>query len=179
MSQVEWVRSKELGKILGYQDPGKAISKIYNRNKRVFISGIDTKMEKRLSSDKKKYMQRLFSPSGVEKIKKFSRINSERRSQEKVYIAKMGKLVKIGRSTNPKRRVQNISSIIPGDNLEILIILDGGRKLEKSLHYRFRRSHREGEWFKYSKPIKEYVSKQKKIIKRRLSKKTEQCVLFE
>ena len=79
-----------------------------------------------------------------------------------VYFAKIGDKVKIGTTGNVKARVQCISTNTP-EKVEILLVIDGDRKLEKILHSGFCKSKHKGEWFNYTDEIKDYIKMSVKV----------------
>ena len=67
-------------------------------------------------------------------------------------------IVKIGYSNNAKRRLYEIRSY-QTDGLELIgkVLIDNPSLLEKELHEKFITYKIKGEWFEYSKPIKDYI----------------------
>ena len=73
-----------------------------------------------------------------------------------VYFLKANDRVKIGYSSNPTVRIEQIQASSPYD-LEVLLIVDGDRDTERSLHRRFKDCRRKGEWFEYECEVKDYI----------------------
>lgn len=65
---------------------------------------------------------------------------------EYVYFIQAGTdgLIKIGYSSDPKRRLANLQSPVP---LRLLATMRGGRKLERRLHKKLAAHRKHGEWF--------------------------------
>ena len=63
----------------------------------------------------------------------------------KTYIAKSGRLYKIGKSKDPVKRINALKT----GNPNIRLIAFGEGVSEKTLHFRFRRNRQSGEWFKF------------------------------
>jgi hypothetical protein len=78
-------------------------------------------------------------------------------NQFRVYFAlsPSAKEVKIGVSTNPPNRIKERQVARP--DIELLVTISGGRKLERQLHQRFRKFHIAGEWFEYANEIQCFV----------------------
>ena len=76
-----------------------------------------------------------------------------RASQELVYFARLGDLVKIGVSVDPESRARSL-------NVELVLVLPGGRSRERQLQRRFSTHHVRGEWFRYVRPIRLFVARQ-------------------
>lgn len=72
-----------------------------------------------------------------------------------VYFIEHGSRVKIGTSTNLRRRVQGLSVSLSS----VILTLQGGPTLERALHRRFE-PHRveQTEWFDFAEPIAAYVA---------------------
>jgi hypothetical protein len=77
----------------------------------------------------------------------------------KVYFIKAGDYVKIG-VTNGYSIQNRLSELQTGNpiKLELLGIMIGGLKIEKSLHKRFSDFKKQGEWFYYSEEIKDFIN---------------------
>ena len=88
------------------------------------------------------------------------------RDAEQIYFMKADNMVKIGRSLHPDQRLKNLQSnkgqtVIP-DSVDmsravIVARFPGGRRVESSLHLRFRRYQVAGEWFRWSPEVRRYV----------------------
>lgn len=68
-----------------------------------------------------------------------------------------GAFVKIGRSKNAAKRLQQLQSSYP-HTLQILAIISSDRELE--LHQRFSRYRTGGEWFLLSDEIRQFIAKE-------------------
>lgn len=71
-----------------------------------------------------------------------------------VYFIRVGDRVKIGTSVNPAQRAVSLSLRVNN----VLAVMEGGRKLEKSLHVKFA-EHRieDTEWFAWCDPIATFI----------------------
>jgi ribosome-associated translation inhibitor RaiA len=67
------------------------------------------------------------------------------------------KAVKIGWATNPYQRLEALQTSNP-HQLVFLLIIKGSKELETQLHKLFSEDKIRGEWFHYSKNIKEYIA---------------------
>lgn len=72
-------------------------------------------------------------------------------SDQRVYFARAGKQVKIGISTNPQKRLQQMRTGNP--DITLLGDIPGGRRIETDLHQRFSEARLEGEWFCFTAEI--------------------------
>lgn len=71
---------------------------------------------------------------------------------EFVYFARLGDLIKIGYSTNPVRRAEEL-------NAELLGFVPGDRELEASLHYELREYRERFEWYRRDRHVQLVVNK--------------------
>ena len=85
---------------------------------------------------------------------------------ERVYFMRSGGYVKIGRSLYPEQRLANLKkykgqTVIPDcvdmNAAELVATLPGGRRVESEMHLRFSKYRVAGEWFKWSKDVREFV----------------------
>jgi len=77
--------------------------------------------------------------------------------QQIVYFVRNGDRVKIGTTSNLRKRVQSLS-LRTGD---VLLALNGGQKREQSLHARFRTFRiADTEWFSFVPEIRAYITEQ-------------------
>jgi hypothetical protein len=85
---------------------------------------------------------------------------------ERVYFMRSGAYVKIGRSLYPEQRLANLKkykgqTVIPDcvdmNAAELVATLPGGRRVESEMHLRFSKYRVAGEWFKWSKDVREFV----------------------
>lgn len=74
-----------------------------------------------------------------------------------VYFLQTDHYVKIGFSETPQKRISSIQVSLP-TKLRVLMIIKGGRKLEKQLHKRFAHLRSNGEWFKINEEIEDYLA---------------------
>jgi hypothetical protein len=66
------------------------------------------------------------------------------------------RLVKIGYSRNPKTRIKTLQTSNP-KKLLLIGVLEGCKKVEKFLHIKFYKYRIDGEWFKLTDEILEYI----------------------
>jgi len=66
------------------------------------------------------------------------------------------RLVKIGKSWNPRTRITNIRTMNPHE-LTVLLIVAGYTRVEYWLHRRLRSQRSHGEWFCFHGPVIEVV----------------------
>ena len=76
-----------------------------------------------------------------------------------VYFARAAStgLVKIGISTDPTKRLRGIQTG-NGEEIEIVLILPGGRHLECKLHSRFKHQRERGEWFREEGKLLDFLA---------------------
>lgn len=77
-------------------------------------------------------------------------------SQVYFIYAKAVNLIKIGRSADPERRLDELRLLSPVD-LEVIGLVDGGSRTEAELHQRFAKYRSHGEWFHAAKEIKTFA----------------------
>lgn len=84
-----------------------------------------------------------------------------RLTKASVYFIQVNSFVKIGYSINPKCRCIDINTMCPYTPRLLLSIekksIPDAKKLENELHLKFNKFNKKGEWFKYTKEIKEYI----------------------
>ena len=73
------------------------------------------------------------------------------RNEPLVYYIRFGDRVKIGTTTNMKRRLDSV----PHD--EILATEPGGREVEHARHVQFRADNIKGEWFRFSDQLAQHI----------------------
>lgn len=74
-----------------------------------------------------------------------------------VYFILLGNAkVKIGTARDPRRRFEALRAGIPG-SAKLYYATPGGRHLERELHRLFQADRIRGEWFVYSKKIREWI----------------------
>lgn len=81
-------------------------------------------------------------------------------SQVYVIKRKGARLIKIGVTTNVKRRMRALAAA-GGGELELLVSFPGTREDEQALHARFAEHRRQGEWFEYARPLQRWVHERK------------------
>lgn len=74
-----------------------------------------------------------------------------------VYFICMGDLIKIGYTSDLRRRVQGLSLTMG----HVLATVQGGPALEQELHERFAGLREHGEWFRADPPLLEYIAQLK------------------
>lgn len=74
-----------------------------------------------------------------------------------VYFLALGAKVKIGTCGNVKARIKALSTGIPG-KARVYYVTPGDRKLERELHEFFAEDRISGEWFQFSRPIKDWIA---------------------
>jgi hypothetical protein len=78
-----------------------------------------------------------------------------------VYFALLGSgrgiKVKIGVARDPRRRLLGMRAAMPGE-ARIYYVTPGSNDLEKQLHALFSGDHIHGEWFVFSRSIKEWIA---------------------
>jgi hypothetical protein len=79
-------------------------------------------------------------------------------SKKVVYLvlSPSARQMKSGVSTNPPCRIKEMQTARP--DIELLVTIPGGHKLERQLHQRFRKFHIAGEWFRYANEIQSFVN---------------------
>lgn len=80
----EWVTAGEIGKHLGYADPGDSINKIYERNRDFFKDGVDTCTVK-LTVQTQAREVRIFSERGTLKVLRYSKTELADKVMEEVF----------------------------------------------------------------------------------------------
>ena len=71
-------------------------------------------------------------------------------SGEVVYIAQRRSYIKIGTTKHPAQRMRRIEATP-------LVVMPGGRELEKQLHIRFNACRMAGEWFAPTPELWDYI----------------------
>ena len=88
------------------------------------------------------------------------------RSAEQIYFIRSNRYVKIGRSLRPEQRLNQLKkdkgqTVIPDgvdmEAAEIVAQFPGGRRSESAMHFRFAKHRVAGEWFVWSKDLREFV----------------------
>ena len=76
-----------------------------------------------------------------------------------IYFLRSNNNIKIGYTEHPKDRIDAIQTSNP-NSIECLLLISGGKDKELSLHQRFQkdRIRQNGEWFKYSQPIIDFIN---------------------
>ena len=73
-----------------------------------------------------------------------------------IYFVKANDRIKIGYSSNPTSRINQLQTSSPYD-LEVLLIIDGDREKERILHKEFKDCRKKGEWFEFEGTVKDYI----------------------
>ncbi|MGB6267519.1 MAG: GIY-YIG nuclease family protein [Olleya sp.] len=78
-----------------------------------------------------------------------------------VYFVEFNNYVKIGFSNkNLKSRISQLQTGLPF-MLNTMLVINGDRKLEKELHFKFRNTRQNGEWFLLDEYILDYINSKK------------------
>ena len=80
------------------------------------------------------------------------------RVADKTYVIRSGDFVKIGIAHDIERRFRDIMSLNPHD-VECLVVLAGGRALERSLHLRFAAHRHRDEWFRIEGELAAWIER--------------------
>lgn len=80
-----------------------------------------------------------------------------------IYFVKHTDYVKIGYTDDICTRLSDLQISCPV-KLNLLALIDGGLDDEKSYHEKFKDIHSNGEWFKYTKELEEFVKSLDKIL---------------
>lgn len=83
-------------------------------------------------------------------------LNNGATSDDFVYFITDGRNVKVGKSKNLMHRLRNLQTA-SGDQLEVIGLAVGGRRLERRLHWRLKAFRLQGEWFTYNKFVHEII----------------------
>lgn len=73
-----------------------------------------------------------------------------------IYFIEARGLVKIGRSNDPKRRLQMLSTGCPFV-CTLIGVTEGAEKEEREIHQRFSHLREKGEWFRLTEEVKEFI----------------------
>lgn len=77
-----------------------------------------------------------------------------------VYFLRCGDFVKIGRSRDPKKRLANLSTMVPYQ-CELLLVISGPPSLEGAMHRYFHDCRERYEWFALNEKMTIFIAKQK------------------
>ena len=80
------------------------------------------------------------------------------RIADKTYVIRSGPFVKIGIAHDVERRFRDIMTANPHD-LECLVVMAGGRALERSLHLRFAEYRHRDEWFRIEGELAAWIDR--------------------
>lgn len=84
-----------------------------------------------------------------------------------VYFIRNGNRIKIGTSTELKRRIRTLA--LRAENVALL--LDGDRRLERQLHNQFKDLRiGDTEWFAYEAPLTDYIADQNRLARKEEAK---------
>jgi hypothetical protein len=78
-----------------------------------------------------------------------------------ILAAELG-LIKIGKSKNPRTRLQQLKAQSPV-RMKLLKAIKGGRILERRLHHRFRLMRHRGEWFNDCRKLRNYIDSKEAV----------------
>ena len=81
----------------------------------------------------------------------------------KTYLISCGQFIKIGRSKDPQKRLQQLQAALPQE-LSLILVLDGDHELR--LHKLFARYRKNGEWFHYSNELRLFILKEQNKVHR-------------
>ena len=79
-----------------------------------------------------------------------------------LYFIKAGNFVKVGRSTNPNKRMASHQVSNPHECILLCSIKGDMFDLEKEAQFELRKYHQRGEWYKLTPRVKEYIKLVKK-----------------
>lgn len=82
---------------------------------------------------------------------------SQPKPYECVYVIRQGGYIKIGYTTTLETRLASLRTGSP-QPLRIIAVLNGGRRLEATLHGLFAEYRREGEWFRRGVELARWIS---------------------
>lgn len=75
-----------------------------------------------------------------------------------IYFIETQGMVKIGHSVDPQKRFTMLATGCPS-RCALIGVVHGGREEEKALHKQFSGLHSHGEWFRFERPINDYLTK--------------------
>jgi len=93
-------------------------------------------------------------------------VNARLTDSSRVYLIRCGDRVKIGRSGNPRRRLEQVrrgdgvvidASVNPADS-QLIYEMPGHVKEETALHRRFKAYRTAGEWFRIEGELEEFIA---------------------
>ena len=144
------------------------------RDNKEYYSAIRRKIDrKRIDNLGDSYLKKLIAADynisrtliTKEMIEAKRRVVTKRRAKHvgkgKIYFIKCNSFIKIGFSTNIKKRMRNLKVSNPYP-LKCIAWFKGTKSDERDLHVMFEEFHVTGEWFKYNKPIKDYIKLERK-----------------
>jgi hypothetical protein len=73
-----------------------------------------------------------------------------------IYFIETQGMVKIGHSVDPQKRFTMLATGCPS-RCTLIGVAEGGRAEERALHKQFSDLHSHGEWFRFERPINEYL----------------------
>lgn len=82
-----------------------------------------------------------------------------------VYFISASDRVKIGRSRNVARRLQDLRTALP--DAQLIFELSGGFDLEMALHHLFRSDRIAREWFIFSAKIRRWIANERIVVQHR------------
>lgn len=69
--------------------------------------------------------------------------------------------IKIGTTTNLKKRLDALRTSVPDGDLEVLLLLPGSYDLERSMHRQFRHLRVRGEWFRADDELLDFIDERR------------------
>jgi hypothetical protein len=80
-----------------------------------------------------------------------------KRIANRTYVVRCGSLVKIGMASDVERRFRDLTAMnaLP---LEMVVVLPGGREVERPLHLRFARYRDHDEWFRVEGELASWIA---------------------
>jgi len=97
----------------------------------------------------------------VNRVPLFPKINASGANSHIYFIESSGK-IKIGYSRDIHRRMETLKTSCP-ERFNVLLIIDGGVKVESMLHDKFKDHYSHGEWFETHADIKDYIESNKHL----------------
>lgn len=79
-------------------------------------------------------------------------------SASKVYFARAGQRVKIGKAKNVQARLATLQTGCP-DKIELIMTIPGDHALERELHHQFSHLREHGEWFRHEGELAAFLTR--------------------
>lgn len=96
-------------------------------------------------------------------LKKFKLLNNAYKGNYVYFIQAPNRLIKIGKSNNPKQRLKDLQHMSPV-HLKIKRVIKGGLRLEHALHVYFKHLRKHGEWFEPNYELKQFINNKGRIL---------------